>query len=102
MDNAVALAAIGLASTTVVGLIWLAKFVANTLGKDLKEHTQAALHQTESNKELAKASRQQTKASGEVLSFMKNLNGKLAKATIQTISEQNVENQVVTNQEIKK
>lgn len=95
MENAVALAAIALAATTVGGLIWLAKFVANTLGKDLKEHTQAAINQTESNKALTKASKQQTKASGEVLSFMKNLNGKLAKATIQTVHEQNVEHQTV-------
>ena len=95
MENAVALAAIGLAGTTVAGLIWLAKFVANTLGKDLKEHTQAAIHQTASNKELAKASKEQIKASGEVLEFMKNLNGKLAKATIQTVEEQRVQHQTV-------
>ena len=85
MENAVALSAIALVATTVGGLIWLSKFVANTLGKDLKEHTKAAIHQTNSNKELTKASleqtkasKEQTKASGEVLTFMKNLNGKLA------------------------
>lgn len=95
MENAVALSAIGLAATTVGGLIWLSKFVANTLGKDLQEHTKAAIHQSNSNKELTKASREQTKASGEVLEFMKNLNGKLAKATIQTVQQQNVEHQTI-------
>lgn len=99
MENAVALAAIGLASTTVLGLIWLAKFVAKTLGRDLKEHTKAAEHQTASNRELSKASREQTKASTEVLQFMKNLNGKLAKATIQTVTEQNVEHQTIKHQD---
>jgi len=88
MDNAVAIAAIGLAASSVAGLIWLAKFVAKTLGEDLKEHTKAAIEATE-------ASKQQVKASKEVLTFMKNLNGKLAKATIQTIQEQNVEHQTV-------
>lgn len=99
MENAVALAAIALASTTVLGLIWLAKFVAKTLGEDLKAHTSAAIHQTASNKELTRASREQTKASGEVLLFMKNLNGKLAKATIQTVKEQKVEHQTVEHQD---
>lgn len=72
----------------MAGLIWLAKFVAKTLGEDLKEHTKAAIHATQASKE-------QTKASKEVLTFMKNLNGKLAKATIQTVTEQTVEHQTV-------
>lgn len=81
MDNAVALAAIGLASTTVIGFIWLVKFMAKTLGESLQNHTEAAIRQTE--------------ASEEVLTFMKNLNGKLARATIQKVKEQNVEHQTV-------
>jgi len=97
MDNAVAIAAIALAASSVAGLIWLAKFVAKTLGDDLKEHTKAAVKATQASEEQAKASRQQIKASKEVLAFMKNLNGKLAKATIQTIQEQNVEHQTVQN-----
>lgn len=88
MDNAVALAAIALAASSVAGLIWLAKFVARTLGEDLKAHTQAAYKATQASKE-------QVKASKEVLTFMKNLNGKLAKATIQTVQEQNVKNQTI-------
>lgn len=88
MDNAVALAAIGLATSSVGGLIWLAKFVAKTLGEDLKAHTIAA------NKQTA-ASKKQTEASQEVLKFMKNLNGKLAKITKQTIQEQDIKHQTV-------
>jgi hypothetical protein len=88
MENAVAIAAIALAASSVAGLIWLAKFVAKTLGEDLKEHTKAAINAT-------RASKEQIKASKEVLVFMKNLNGKLAKATIQTVKEQNVEHQTV-------
>ena len=67
MDNAVALAAIGLAGSTVAGLIWALKYFANTLAKDLQEHTKAAIAQK--------------KSSDEVLTFMKNLNGKLQAAT---------------------
>lgn len=72
MDNAVALAAITLAATTVGGLIWAVKFFASELSRDLKEHTKAAT-------ELAEASKEQKAASTEVLIFMKKLNGKLPK-----------------------
>lgn len=67
----VALAAIALAATTVGGLIWVVKYLASTLSQDLKEHTQAAISQKE--------------ASEEVLIFMKNLNGKLTQAAIDTV-----------------
>lgn len=93
MENAVALAAIALAGSSIAGLIWLAKFVARTLGNDLQEHTKAAISAT-------KASEQQIQASKEVLTFMKNLNGKLAKATIQTVKEQKVEHQTITSQDV--
>lgn len=86
MDNSVALAAIGLAATSVGGFIWLVKFMAKTLGTALQEHTKAAISQTE--------------ASQEVLTFMKNLNGKLAKATIQTVTEQNVAHQTIQHTEV--
>ena len=75
MDNAVALAAIALAATSVGGIIWAAKYFANTLSKDLNEHTKAAISQS--------------RASEEVLTFMKNLNGKLTTATKKTIKEIN-------------
>lgn len=79
MDNTVALAAIALATTTVGGLIWLLKYAAKQLSADLKEHTKAAVHQTEASKEM--------------LMFMKNLNGKLKKTVIAKIQEvDNIEN----------
>lgn len=81
MDNTVALSAIALAATAVGGVIWVVKYLANTLSKDLKEHTTAAT-------QLTQAAQEQTKASKEVLTFMRNLNGKLAKATIATAEEQ--------------
>lgn len=76
-DTTVSLAAIALAATSIGGVIWVVKYLAKTLSEDLKEHTKAALIG-------AQASREQKAASTEVLIFMKNLNGKLAKATIQT------------------
>lgn len=87
-DNTVALAAMGVLATAVGAIIWLAKYFATTLGKDMQEHTKAAV-------EATLASKEQVKASKEVLTFMKALNGKLAKATIQTVQEQNIEHQTV-------
>lgn len=71
----VALAAIGLAATTVGGLIWVVKYFAKTLSKDLQEHTAAAITQAQ--------------ASEEVLKFMKNLNGKLEGAFVEKVIEKN-------------
>lgn len=93
-DNGVALAAIGLAGTTVTGIIWVVRYFAKTLSKDLREHTKAAVRQ-------AQASKEQVKASKEVLEFMKNLNGKLANITHQTIQEQNVTHQTIEHEEKK-
>lgn len=70
--NAVALSAIALAATAIGGVIWLAKYFARELSKDLKEHTKAATN-------LAQAAKEQKQASSEVLTFMKKLNGKLPK-----------------------
>lgn len=75
--NEVALAAIALAATAVGAVIWLAKYLANELSKDLKEHTQAAVRQQEASKIQADASRESAKASREMVIFMKKLNGKL-------------------------
>lgn len=65
MENSVALAAIGLAGTTIAGLVWVVKYLAKTLSKDLQEHTKAAITQAQTNEEM--------------LTFMKKLNGKLPK-----------------------
>jgi len=61
----VSLAAIALAASMGAAVVWLAKYFAKELSKDLREHTKAALAQTEASK--------------EVLTFMKKLNGKLPK-----------------------
>lgn len=100
--NSVALAAIGLAVTTVAGLIWVLKYFAKTLAKDLQEHTKAAVQQTSASLQLEKTVKRvgdqaelSARNSEEQLIFMKNLNGKLAKATIQTVAEQRVRHQTV-------
>ena len=93
--NTVAIAAIGLAVTAIGGVIWLAKYFAKELSKDLREHTKAAVNQTVAAEEATRASREQVAASSEIMTFMKALNGKLAKATIQTVQEQRVEHQHV-------
>jgi len=56
VENAVAIASITLAGTTVAGLIWVMKYFAKELTKDLKEHTKAALQQREASLKSANAS----------------------------------------------
>lgn len=91
-DQSVSLAAIALAVTAVGGVIWLAKYLARTLSKDIREHTIAAT-------QLTMAAEEQTKASNEVLKFMRKLNGKLEGAVIQKVAEQTVEHQTINSQE---
>lgn len=109
----VALAAIALAGTAFAGVVWLAKYFARELSEDLKAHTKAAEQQKEASLKSAKASEKlertvdrvgkqaelSARNSEEQLIFMKALNGKLAKATIQTVQEQTVEHQTVKSQE---
>lgn len=80
MEKDLALAALALAATTVGGLIWVVKYFAQTLSEDLREHTKAAT-------ELTAASKEQKKASREVLIFMKKLNGKLDGAVQDKVNE---------------
>lgn len=87
-STSIIIALIAILATTIGAVIWIVKYFANTLSSDLREHTKAAI-------EGNLASQEQTKASKEVLVFMKNLNGKLARATIQTVKEQRVEHQTV-------
>jgi len=109
MESTVATAAIGLATTTVIGLIWVVKYFAKTLAHDIKEHTKAAVNQQHASQESAKASQalertvrkvgQQAelsaKNSQEQLKFMKKLNGKLEGAIVQKVTEQTVHHQTV-------
>lgn len=106
MDNAVALAAIGLAATTIGGLIWVLKYVTHELSKDLREHTKASIAAAAASKSLegtVKKVGQQAELSAanseEQLKFMKKLNGKLENAIIQKVTQQTVEHQTVQSQE---
>lgn len=106
MDNAVAIAAIGLAATMGGGVLWLAKYFAKELSVDLKEHTKAAINLSVASKELEKTVKKvgvQAELTGrnseEQLKFMKKLNGKLENAIIQKVAEQTVEHQIVNSKE---
>lgn len=112
MEN-ITLAALGLAATSIAGIIWLAKYFAKELTKDLKEHTKAAVQQREASLKSANASislektvkqvgaqaELSAKNSQEQLKFMKKLNGKLEHAIVQKVTEQTVVHQTVENKE---
>ena len=99
----VIIALIGLVTATITifggAVIYFGKWFSSHYGEDMKAHTHAANSQTETNKKLAVAVDKNTDSNVEVLAFMKNLNGKLSKAAIQTIQEQNVEHQTVNHQD---
>jgi hypothetical protein len=106
MDNAVAIAAIGLAATTVAGLVWVMKYFANSLTKDLQEHTKAAIESKKASQALERTVRKvgeqaelSAKNSQEQLKFMKKLNGKLEGALIQKVTEQTVQHQHIESKE---
>lgn len=91
----VALAAITLAGTSVAGVIYVVRYLAETLSKDLKEHTKASMAAAQASKELrstvAKVGKQaelSAKNSQEQLIFMRKLNGKLESAIVQKVSNQ--------------
>lgn len=86
-DQSVSLAAIGLAVTAVGAVVYVVKYLAETLSQDLREHTKAAT-------ELAQAAKEQKKASNEVLIFMKRLNGQLEGAVIQKVAEKTEERRI--------
>ena len=106
MDNAVALAALTVAGSTIAGLIWVLKYVTKELFKDLREHTKASVAAAQASKELkqtvAKVGQQAELSaanSEEQLKFMKKLNGKLENAIIQKVTQQTVEHQTVQSKE---
>lgn len=87
MDNAVALAALGLAATTVGALIWFIKWVSSEFSEDIKAHTAAAVSSTEASMELKRSVDKLYELGSEQHDFMKNLNGKLTKAVVDTAKE---------------
>jgi len=82
-------------------VIYFAKWFSRNYGRDMVAHTKAATKQANASSKAAEASivltsavvnntqasDLQVKSNSEVLTFMKALNGKLAKATIQTAKE---------------
>jgi len=68
------IALIAVLGTLVAAMIWIAKYALKEVSKNMKANTTATIKQ-------ASASHESANASKEVLTFMKNLNGKLANAT---------------------
>jgi hypothetical protein len=83
----VALAALALAGSMGAGVVWMAKYFAKQLSKDLQEHTKAAQQQVQASKVQAEASKTAAAASGEVLLFMRKLNGRLPKLVEEKIEQ---------------
>lgn len=90
--EAVALAALGVLATSVGLMAWVVKKVLGDVAPALKHHAKTA-------EGLELAVRKNTEISTELIVFMRNLNGKLERATIQKVKEQTVENQIVENKQ---
>lgn len=91
-EGGIALAAIAIVATSVGALIWIIKFLMKEMRLSLDRNAKAHL-------KVAAATDKNTKVSQETLTFLRALNGKVAKATIQTIKEQKVEHQVIKKQD---
>jgi hypothetical protein len=92
--NTVALSALGVLATCVALMAWVVKKVLGDVAPALTKHAETA-------EGLGIAVEKNTQSNEELLTFMKNLNGKLAKATIQSVQEQNVEHQTINTSEVK-
>lgn len=91
-DTSVSIAAIAIVATCVTALIWIVKFLMLQMRKSLDNNAKSHL-------KVAQATDKNTKVAEETLTFLKALNGKVAKATIQTVKEQQVEHQIVKSQD---
>lgn len=91
MDNAgsteIVIASLALVGTCIAAIIWALKYFAKSLSTDIVAHTKAANAQVQTNKEVTRVMRQNLEVNDQMLTFMKNLNGKLAKATVDTLRE---------------
>lgn len=74
MNSGVELAALGIVATSVTALVWIVKF----LMKDIKDSLDK---NTTSHERVADVTQ-------EILTFLKNLNGKLAEITAQKVATQ--------------
>jgi hypothetical protein len=70
----VELAALGIVATSVTALIWIVKFLMTDIKSSLDKNTQ-------SHERVADVTQ-------EILTFLKNLNGKLAEITAQKVQDQ--------------
>lgn len=91
MDQ-VLLAAMGIVLASVTILSWIVRFLMVQMKDSLDANAKAHL-------KVAKSNDKNTEVSQETLKFLRALNGKVAKAAVQTIAEQRVEHQVVKSQE---
>lgn len=76
MDNAVAISAIGLAATMGGGVLWLAKFFANRLSKDLQAHTRASEEVKSASLKQAASNEATTKALNSFETYLRERNGR--------------------------
>jgi len=92
VDNAVALAALGVLATSVGLMAWVVKKVLGDVAPALTKHAQTAA-------ELSESVLKNTASNDEMLKFMKKLNGRLENAVVQKVADQHVEHQHVTHKE---
>lgn len=86
--TSIIIALIALLTILVGAIVWVAKYALKEITKNMKANTIATVKQ-------AQASEKATKASDEVLIFMKALNGRLTKITQQKVDEQTVIHQTI-------
>lgn len=86
---------IGASGAVVVTVIIFLKF----LTEERKTRDDSIEKLTSTLDKQIDASKKQREASHEVLTFMKKLNGKLENATIQKVTEQTVEHQIINKQD---
>lgn len=86
---------IGASGAVVVTVIIFLKF----LTEERKTRDDSIEKLTSTLDKQIVASKKQREASHEVLTFMKKLNGKLENATIQKVTEQTVEHQIINKQD---
>lgn len=106
------LSQLGASGAVVIVVILFLKFIReegiarehsiNALSKSLDKNTKASVNHLHAIDKQVDASIKAREASHEVLTFMKKLNGKLETATIQKVTEQNVNVQNVEHQEVAK
>lgn len=93
-ESSVVIASLGIVATALAALIWITKYLMTEMKKSIDKNTT-------SHEKVAQNTKANTKVTNETLKFMRNLNGKLAKITAQTITEQKVEHQTIEHQETK-